>query len=168
MSVCNYADSSISIYSLRVQVSALKKHLALFCLVIHFCTKVMGVTAESLPDERQEALSEVSEIPLPLGEDHPEPERISSKLRMASHLVARAQTATLTCQGRKRKSSVNFPPSCASTPFPPFSLSLPTSLCPNLSSGPKFNTAGAQEAATARPVCQRSSSRSALPTACLL
>jgi hypothetical protein len=161
MPVCNYTGSSISIYSLRVQVSALEKRLALFCLVIRFCTKVMEVTAESWPSERQETPSGVSEIPLLLREDHPEPERVSSKLRTASQLVARAQNGN---HGRKRKSPVNFPPSCASTPFSPFSL--PTSLCPNLSSGPKFNTAGAQAAATVRPVCQRSSSRSAPPTAC--
>ena len=49
MSVHNYADSSIFTYNLLVQPSALEKYLALFCLVIRFCTKVMEVTAELWP-----------------------------------------------------------------------------------------------------------------------
>jgi hypothetical protein len=121
MSVCNYADSSISIYSLRVQVSALEKRLALFCLVIRFCMKVMEVTAESWSSERQETLSgggEVSEIPLPLREDRPEPERISGKLRTVSRLVARAQDGNAHLPGEEEKSPINFP----QVVHPPFSL----------------------------------------------
>src|SRR5271154_2246444 len=66
---------------------------------------------------------------------------ISSKPRMASHLVARAQDGNAHLPGEEEKSPVNFP-QVVQPPFFPLSLSLPTLLSLNLSSSPKLNTVG--------------------------
>ena len=87
-----------------MQPSALEKHFALFYLVIRFW-RLLRSRGLDLPGEYQETLGEVSEILLPLREDHPEPEMISSKPRTAFHLVAQAQDGNAHPPGEERIAS---------------------------------------------------------------